>query len=239
MANALKGIGDDQDLGAALGWFHQIDSTRGGLAKRIISAQEFFRAHAAEGELQWPEPTDLLMKTDLIASYLAQADAFLHEPRSYDLTLAAHIVPFIKHIGMGLGALRRMPGVVDRVRRLLNPKQEHPDGALYEWWRRSGMRTKNLMSSSSRNPPVAPLIFGWGPPIARRNCTVGIASRRSRSTHGRATSAHCWHASIGSLKWRRWELRTLECTPSVIRYPPISDAQGIMRPYVDFVPIRN
>jgi len=132
MANALNGIGDDQDLRAALGWFHEIDPTSGGLAKRIISAQEFFRAHAAERELQWPEPTDLLMKSDLIASYLAQADAFLQEPRSYDLTLAAHIVPFIKHIGMGLKVLRRMPGVVDRARRLLNPKQEHPDGALYE-----------------------------------------------------------------------------------------------------------
>jgi hypothetical protein len=72
------------------------------------------------------------MKSDLIASYLAQVDAFLKDPQSYDLTLAAHILPFIKHIGAGLKFLEHMPGAVDRGRRLLNPKQEHPDGGLYE-----------------------------------------------------------------------------------------------------------
>jgi len=40
-------------------------------------------------------------KTDLIASCLAQVNVFLHAPSSYDLTLAAHILAFIKHIGAG------------------------------------------------------------------------------------------------------------------------------------------
>jgi hypothetical protein len=77
-------------------------------------------------------PGELLLKSDLIASYLAQADAFLHDPASYDLTLAAHIVPFLKHIGAGVGLLRRMPGAEDRARRLPTPKQQHPDGVLFE-----------------------------------------------------------------------------------------------------------
>jgi hypothetical protein len=72
------------------------------------------------------------VKDDLIASYLAQADALLRDWRVYDLVLGARIVPFIKHIGKGVEYLRRMPGAIERARRLLNPKCGHPDGALYE-----------------------------------------------------------------------------------------------------------
>ena len=132
MASDPTAIADDADLRAALEWFLEIDSGRSSLAKRIRSAQDFFRAHSACMDSRWPDPADLLMKSDLVASYLAQADAFLNEPSSYDLTLAAHILPFIKHIGRGRKFLEHMPGAVDRGRRLLNPKQEHPDGALYE-----------------------------------------------------------------------------------------------------------
>jgi hypothetical protein len=132
MASTPTAIADDADLRAALEWFLEIDRAPGSLAQRIRSAQEFFRAHAVCLDSRWPDPSDLLVKSDLIASYLAQADAFLSHPDTYDLTLAAYILPFIKHIGAGLEVLRRMPGAVDRGRRLLNPKQEHPDGALYE-----------------------------------------------------------------------------------------------------------
>ena len=132
MESAPTSIADEADLKSALEWFFEIDTTHGSLEKRILSAQEFFRAHATCMESRWPDPSDLLLKSDLIASYLAQADAFLNRPDSYDLTLAAYIVPFIKHIGAGLEFLRHMPGATDRGRRFLNPKQEHPDGALYE-----------------------------------------------------------------------------------------------------------
>src|ERR1700730_18132373 len=101
MASAPTAIADDADLRVALEWFLEIDSARGSLAKRIRSAQEFFRAHAVSMDSRWPDPSDLLVRSDLIASYLAQADAFLNDPHSYDLTLAAHILPFIKHIGAG------------------------------------------------------------------------------------------------------------------------------------------
>jgi hypothetical protein len=132
MESAPTAIADDADLKSALEWFIEIDGAHSSLPKRIRIAQEFFRAHAACFDSRWPDPSDLLVKSDLIASYLAQADAFLNRPDSYDLTLAAHILPFLKHIGAGLEFLRRMPGAINRGRKLLNPRQEHPDGALYE-----------------------------------------------------------------------------------------------------------
>jgi hypothetical protein len=73
-----------------------------------------------------------VLKNDLVASYLAQADALLHDRRSYDLNLGARVVPFIKRIGNQIDALRRIPGAADRVRRMLRLRQEHPAGALYE-----------------------------------------------------------------------------------------------------------
>jgi hypothetical protein len=156
MVSAPTAIADDEDLTAALDWFREIDGGRSSLGERIRQAQVFFRSHAVRMDARWPDPSELLLKSDLIASYLAQADGFLHQPASYDLTLAAHIVPFLKHIGAGLQLLRRMPGAVDRVRRLLNPKQQHPDGVLFELsvavrYAREGFDVEFVPESSTRS----------------------------------------------------------------------------------------
>src|SRR6266404_5664722 len=123
---------DDPDVQSALEWFLEIAGNRRALEQRIQAAQAFYRAGSVPKGLYWPETQALVMKDDLIASYLAQADALLRDWRAYDLVLGTRIVPFIKHIGKGIDSLRQMPGAVERARRLLNPKREHPDGALYE-----------------------------------------------------------------------------------------------------------
>ncbi|MGP8114778.1 MAG: hypothetical protein ACLQFT_20715 [Steroidobacteraceae bacterium] len=55
--------------------------------------------------------------SDKVASYLAQAHALLNDRRSYDLVLGSRVLPFIKHLGSGLEALRQMAGAQERARR--------------------------------------------------------------------------------------------------------------------------
>jgi hypothetical protein len=172
MAGAPTAIADDEDLTAALEWFREIDGARGLLGERVRQAQAFFRSHAVRMDARWPDPGELLLKSDLIASYLAQADAFLHDPTSYNLTLAAHIVPFLKHIGAGVGLLRRMPGAEDRARRLLTPKQQHPDGVLFELsaairYAREDFEVEFVPESSTRSAD-----FRVGPPGSTKDLHV-------------------------------------------------------------------
>jgi hypothetical protein len=132
MQSPASGIEDDADIRAALEWFQQVAEDRSDLFQRIRAAQEYLRSRFGSTELVWPQPDDLVLKSDVIASYLAQADSLLHDNRSYDATLGSRAIPWIKSVGVGVNALRRMRGVTDRVRRLLDARQQHPEGGLYE-----------------------------------------------------------------------------------------------------------
>lgn len=102
------------------------------LTDRIRAAQSYYRANSVPSDKRWPQTSELLTKSDLIAGYLGQVDAFLNDRRSYDLLLGAKIVPFFKHIGRSARDIANVPGAATRARRLLQPNLEHPDGAIFE-----------------------------------------------------------------------------------------------------------
>lgn len=123
---------EDEDIRRALDWFHEVALDSQNLSARIRVAQEHYRAGSIPVDHRWPDTTRLLLNSDRIASYLAQADAILRDRRVYDAVLGSRILPFIKTIGSGVDYLRHMEGAADRVRGMLNSNNDHPDSALFE-----------------------------------------------------------------------------------------------------------
>jgi hypothetical protein len=133
MASRGRPVEDDNDVRSALQWLQDVAPDRATLRARIKAAHEFYREQSApRDDCTWPETSSLVVKNDLIASYLAQADALLNDWRCYDIRLGGKVLPFIKDLGKGVNYLTDIEGAADRARRMLNPKNEHPDGALYE-----------------------------------------------------------------------------------------------------------
>ncbi len=127
------GIEDDPDVRAALAWLAEASGDSIDFWLRIERAQETYRRAV---ELEANRGHDLGLDdlgSDRVASYLAQASALLNDRRSYDLALGSRIVPFVKHLGAGADALRRMPGAAERANRLLRSRTVNPESAIFEF----------------------------------------------------------------------------------------------------------
>lgn len=66
MQSPSFGIEDDVDIRAALEWFQQVAEDRSDLLQRVRAAQEYLRSRFASTKLIWPEPDDLVLKSDVI-----------------------------------------------------------------------------------------------------------------------------------------------------------------------------
>jgi stalled ribosome alternative rescue factor ArfA len=126
------GIEDDPEIRAALDWFAEVSEDPSAFWFRVEQAQDSYRrAVALEDNLGRDLPLEDL-GSDKVGSYLAQAYALLNDRRAYDLVLGSRVVPFIKHLGGGIEALRRMPGAAQRVSRFLRQKGVDPESAIFE-----------------------------------------------------------------------------------------------------------
>jgi hypothetical protein len=181
MQSPSSGIEDDANIRAALEWFQQVAEDHSDLLQRMRVAQEYLRSRFGSMGLIWPQPEDLVVESDVIASYLAQAHSLLHDNRSYDATLGSRAIPWIKSVGVGVQALRQMPGVIDRVRRLLDARQQHPEGGLYELvaaarYAHEGFDVEFIPESSIRTADIR-----VGPP--RETKALHIECKRLRSSN--------------------------------------------------------
>jgi len=130
MLNAT--VENDSDVRAALEWFAESSGDAVGFQRGIGEAQRFYRQFVSLDSNLGQDVEIADLGSNKVCSYLAQADALLHDRWAYDLVLGARIVPFIKHLGGGIEALRQMPGATERASRLLRQKTVDPDSAIFE-----------------------------------------------------------------------------------------------------------
>jgi hypothetical protein len=127
-----EGLYDDADVTAALDWFAEVSGDPIGFRARIENAQNLYRKYVANSANLGKDPKLDALGVDKVASYLAQADALIHDRAAYDLVLSSRIVPFVKQIGSAVEALRQMPGGSERASRMLRQSATDPDSAIFE-----------------------------------------------------------------------------------------------------------
>ncbi|NUA28674.1 hypothetical protein [Cupriavidus basilensis] len=125
-------VDEDSDVRAALDWFGMLSGDAAAFRHRLEKAQVSYCKSAAQ-PANYGQDLELGdLDHDKVASYLAQADALLHNRGAYDLVLGARIVPFIKQLGVGIKLLRQIPGAAERASRMLRQKTVDPESAIFE-----------------------------------------------------------------------------------------------------------
>ena len=102
----------------------------------------------------WPDD-------DQIAWYIHLALAALEKPFDYEPREGSRVLPILKRLGMDLEKLEAIPGVRDRVTRLLSKQNNEADAILFELlvavlWKVNGFETIEFLdeSPSSKTPDL-------------------------------------------------------------------------------------
>lgn len=125
------GIEDDDDVRAALRWFGNVSGDPAGFFRRLRLAQQTYTRLTADPKNLGKDLDLGAFGTDVVGSFLAQAKSLLDNRRSFDFALASRCIPWMKQIGVNVGALAKVPGASDRAYRMLGQSSE-PDSALFE-----------------------------------------------------------------------------------------------------------
>lgn len=156
----------DKEVGKALLWMHHVAGPS--LTDRIEAAKTHFLKASVppDGSILWPSPMDLLPPNDMSAGLLLQATALVQDRRFFDARLAPRIVPFMKLMGKALRKLYFTDGAEQRVKELLNPKNNHPEGTLLELavaarYLLEGFHVKFIPESHNKTPDLE-LVFDEG-----------------------------------------------------------------------------
>jgi len=151
-------VEEDEDVRAALDWFHAIAGPE--LVTRVRIAQAHFRQATSNpsDRVDWAGLPSWLLPTDPIAAILGQAHALIEDRRLYDYRVGGGVIPFIKAVGVFLPALKAVVGVEARVRRMLAATNDHPIGGLFELlvagrYAAEGLGTVSFIPETSSHTP--------------------------------------------------------------------------------------
>jgi hypothetical protein len=126
-----KGAEEDDDVRAALAWFAAVSGNPQAFVERLTRAQEAYRTVTASPNYIGQD-SKLDATQDVVGAFLAQAKSLLDDRRSYDLSLASQIIPWLKQIGRNANVLPYIPGASERAIRMLRAETVAPDGVMLE-----------------------------------------------------------------------------------------------------------
>lgn len=126
------GIEYDQDVWNGLEWLASIMPDEQDFHGRLAKAQRNYVA-ATSKAANFCKPFDpLWYGPDLVASFFSQAKSLLDNRRSYELSIASHIIPWVKRLGQCAELLNEVSGAKERAKRMLMNDKVFPDTALFE-----------------------------------------------------------------------------------------------------------
>lgn len=132
MIQLPTGIEQDAEVLAGLNWLATASGDAKGFWQRIEAAQRCYHLFTSALENLGRDPELTYLGPDVVASVLAQAKSLLDGRRTYDIALASRCIPWVKQIGVNASELARIPGAVERARRMLADQATAPDGPLLE-----------------------------------------------------------------------------------------------------------
>lgn len=121
---------DDPELRRAVDWFKTYIPDDDWQRRRLAA---FAWLHAsAIGEIGKDEKGQFFDAGDAFGWYLFLAEATLDHLWNVEPMYASRVVPLFRAIGRSLPLLLEVPGVDERVKRLVGPERRQPNGGLFE-----------------------------------------------------------------------------------------------------------
>lgn len=130
--NEHTGVMEDKYVAIGLEWLSQMQDDKKTFLSRLQSAQHQY-IHVTNDAAFFGKDFDInLYGTDIVASFFAQAKSLLDNRRAYDVSIASHIIPWVKQLGRNCYLINAIPGARERAKRMLDDKKVYPDTALFE-----------------------------------------------------------------------------------------------------------
>ncbi|WP_417642679.1 hypothetical protein [Enterobacter kobei] len=128
----FRGVEYDKDVADGLEWLASIQVDNKDFFERLSKAQRNYIA-ATSKSANFCKPFEpSWYGSDVVAGYFSQAKALLEDRRSYEISIASHIIPWVKRLGQCAQLLNNIPGAKDRAKRMLLNDKVMPDTALFE-----------------------------------------------------------------------------------------------------------
>ena len=122
---------EDVDVRRAVDWFISFLKPGEWEKRRFAAFAQF--VETATGEQTGPVGKGRFFdEKDRFAWYLLLGENWLERPTFYDYTYGCRVIPVLMAIGRNLEALRTVPGVEQRVRRMVNKEKAQPNGCIFE-----------------------------------------------------------------------------------------------------------
>lgn len=130
--NEHTGVMDDKYVSLGLEWLCQVQGDKNKFLSRLEKAQHKYMAVTNDPAFFGKDFDIKLYGGDIVASFFAQAKSLLDNRRVYDISIASHIIPWVKQLGSNCRLIDAIPGARERARRMLDDETVYPDTALFE-----------------------------------------------------------------------------------------------------------
>ena len=120
---------DHPDLRKAVDWFKTFLPPGEWEARRKAA---FFRLHFSIMGLRADPKGRFFDEADTFAWYLLLSEAFLDHLWNYEPIFGSRVIPVMVAIGRELEALKSVSGIDERVRRIIGPERNQPNGGIFE-----------------------------------------------------------------------------------------------------------
>jgi hypothetical protein len=133
---------DNANVRRAVDWFKSLMSDTEWSRRREAAAHKLYSA--ALGEPNDPSGKGrFFAEADTFGWYLFLADAFIDHFWNYEPMFGSRVIPIFEAIGRNLPLLEAVPGVRERVRKIVGSEKRQPNGGIFEFlvagaYRRAG-----------------------------------------------------------------------------------------------------
>lgn len=116
--NKHTGVMEDKYVSIGLKWLSQVHNDKKYFQVRLQDAQNEY-INVTDGEAFFGKDFDItLYGKDIVASFFAQAKSLLDNRRAYDVSIASHIIPWVKQLGRNCHLIDVIPGARERAKRM-------------------------------------------------------------------------------------------------------------------------
>jgi hypothetical protein len=127
-----NGVMQDSEVMIGLEWLASIQKDKHSFFQRLAKAQQHYITETRKSVNFGKRFDNGWYGSDVVAGYFAQAKSLIDNRRSYEVTNASQIVPWVKQLGECTALLDNIVGAKERACRMLESTTVLPDTALLE-----------------------------------------------------------------------------------------------------------
>lgn len=127
-----EGIDFDLDIYKALKWLSGTVLDPSDFLCRMERSQEIYIENSSAKSNFGKKFDQTWFGDDLAAAFFAQAKSLLDNRKSFEISTASNIIPWVKQLGKNIDFLEGVVGASERAKRMLENKRVYPDTALFE-----------------------------------------------------------------------------------------------------------